>query len=114
MGCRVAVLLFRTAAHDAGRKMMPGGTSPLVARRQSAISSLRANATIMVFRVLARLSGGSARQTIAPGHCPFGISQNAKRIGSCRTGRGGGRFRRAQGHARAGVYLSSGEPVSPA
>ena len=58
MGCRVACLLLfqRTAAHDAGRKMMPGGTSPLVARRQSAISSLRANATIMVFRVLARLS----------------------------------------------------------
>ena len=35
---------------------MPSDTSPLVARRQSAMSSLRASATIIVLRVLARLS----------------------------------------------------------
>src|SRR5262249_19187546 len=43
-------------AYDAGRKTMPSDTSPLVARRQSAMSSLRASATIIVLRVLARLS----------------------------------------------------------
>jgi hypothetical protein len=47
---------LRTVTHDAGRKMTPWGTSPLVTRHHSAISSLRANATIIVLRVLARLS----------------------------------------------------------
>ena len=50
-------LLFRHAvAHDAGRNTTPCGTSPLVTRRQRAMSSLRASATIIVLRVLARPS----------------------------------------------------------
>ena len=47
---------FDVVAHDAGRKTMPSDTSPVVTRRQSAMSSLRASATIIVLRVLARLS----------------------------------------------------------
>jgi hypothetical protein len=48
--------LFRVAAHDAGRKTTPFGTSPVVTRRQRAMSSLRASATIIVLRVLPRPS----------------------------------------------------------
>lgn len=36
--------------------MTPAGTSPLVTKRESAISSLRANATIIVFRLPCALS----------------------------------------------------------
>jgi len=43
-------------AYDAGRKTMPSDTSPVAARRQSAMSSFRANATIIVLRVLPRPS----------------------------------------------------------
>jgi hypothetical protein len=43
-------------AHDAGRKTTPCGISPVVTRRQSAMSSLRASATIIVLRVLPRPS----------------------------------------------------------
>ncbi len=47
---------LRAVAHDAGRKTTPSGTSPVVTRRQSAMSSLRASATIIVLRVLLRPS----------------------------------------------------------
>ena len=40
------------ASRDAGRKMTPGGTSPVVTNLQSAMSSLRASATIRVLRFL--------------------------------------------------------------
>src|SRR5262245_26690363 len=43
-------------AYDAGRKAMPSDTSPVVARRQRAMRSFRANATIIVLRVLPRPS----------------------------------------------------------
>jgi hypothetical protein len=49
-------LSFRVVAHDAGRRTTPCGTSPIVTRRQRAISSLRASATIIVLRVLPRPS----------------------------------------------------------
>src|SRR5262249_12491966 len=39
---------FYSIAHAAGRNSTPSGTSPVVARRHSAISSLRASATIIV------------------------------------------------------------------
>ena len=48
--------LFRVFTHDAGRKTTPCGISPVVTRRQSAMSSLRASATIIVLRVLPRPS----------------------------------------------------------
>jgi hypothetical protein len=54
-GCSV-VLSSRAVAHDAGRKTTPCGTSPVVTRRQRAMSSLRASATIIVLRVLPRPS----------------------------------------------------------
>src|SRR6516225_7894919 len=45
-------LCLRSFGYDAGRRTMPSDISPVVTRRQSAMSSLRANATIIVLRVL--------------------------------------------------------------
>ena len=42
--------------HVAGRKTTPSNGSPVVTKRQSAMISLRASATIMVLRVPLRLS----------------------------------------------------------
>jgi hypothetical protein len=58
-GCqtvRPIVALLPSVVHDAGRNTTPCGTSPLVTNRQRAMSSLRASATIIVLRVLARPS----------------------------------------------------------
>jgi hypothetical protein len=58
-GRQAIVLLsfsFHVVAYDAGRKTMPSDTSPFVTRRQRAMSSFRANATIIVLRVLPRPS----------------------------------------------------------
>ena len=66
-GCHV-VLLFLVSpaiAHAAGRKMTPSGTSPVVTRRHSAMSSLRASATIIVLRVLPRPSAVRASNHFA-------------------------------------------------
>ncbi len=46
---------------DAGRKTTPSRGSPVVTKRQSAMISLRASATIMVLRVPIRLSAVRAR-----------------------------------------------------
>src|SRR6266481_4590308 len=46
---------------DAGRKMTPSSGSPTVTKRHSAMTSLRASATIMVLRVPIRLSAVRAR-----------------------------------------------------
>ena len=46
---------------DAGRKTTPSNGSPVVTKRQSAMISLRASATIMVLRVPLRLSAVRAR-----------------------------------------------------
>ena len=51
------MLLFQ----DAGRKTTPSSGSPVVTKRQSAMISLRASATIMVLRVPLRLSAVRAR-----------------------------------------------------
>jgi len=42
------------AFQPAGRRMTPSSSSPVVTKRQSPMSSLRARATIIVLRVLAR------------------------------------------------------------
>jgi len=57
-GCSSFLLLVCVGlAHAAaGRKMTPTGTSPMVTRRHSAMSSLRASATIMVLRMVRRPS----------------------------------------------------------
>src|SRR6516164_7181483 len=47
---------FAVVGYDSGRRTMRSDSSPVVTRRQSAISSLRANATIIVLRVLPRPS----------------------------------------------------------
>src|SRR5215831_8377651 len=39
---------FAVVGYDAGRRTMPSDSWPVVAKRQSAMSSLRANATIIV------------------------------------------------------------------
>src|SRR5690348_12390116 len=46
---------------DAGRKTTPSSGSPIVTKRQSAMISLRASATIIVLRVPIRLSAVRAR-----------------------------------------------------
>src|SRR5438067_12625168 len=46
---------------DAGRKTTPSSVSPVVTKRQSAMTSLRASATIIVLRVPLRLSAVRAR-----------------------------------------------------
>src|ERR1700737_951848 len=46
---------------DAGRKTTPSNGSPVVTKRQSAMTSLRASATIIVLRVPIRLSAVRAR-----------------------------------------------------
>jgi hypothetical protein len=52
----VPLLVCVGLAHAAGRKMTPTGTSPMVTSCHSAMSSLRASATIMVLRVVRRPS----------------------------------------------------------
>ena len=47
--------------YAAGRNITPSGISPVVAMRQSAMSSLRASATIIVLRVPLRPSAARAR-----------------------------------------------------
>src|SRR5207245_2539614 len=56
-------------AHAAGRNSTPSGTSPVVTRRHSAISSLRASATIIV--VLRAPLGPSVRVRY---HCASALS----------------------------------------
>ena len=62
-------MLFPEAFQPAGRKMTPSNVSPVVTKRQSAMSSLRASATIIVLRVPARLSAVRARY-----HCASALS----------------------------------------
>ena len=68
-GCLAAVLVFPAIAQAAGRKTTPSGTSPVVTRRHSAMSSLRASATIIVLRVLPRPSAVRASN-----HCARALS----------------------------------------
>jgi hypothetical protein len=62
-------MLFREAVQPAGRKMTPSNISPVVTKRQSAMSSLRARATIITLRVPARLSAVRARYYRANALC---------------------------------------------
>src|SRR3979409_773403 len=62
-------MLFPEAFQPAGRRMTPSNVSPVVTKRQSAISSLRARATIIVLRVPARLSAVRARYHCASALC---------------------------------------------
>jgi hypothetical protein len=56
-----AMLVPVSPFQDAGRKTTPSSGSPAVTKRQSAMISLRASATIMVLRVPLRLSAVRAR-----------------------------------------------------
>src|SRR6202040_4233863 len=53
---RIGKMLVPEVFQPAGRRMTPSNVSPVVTKRQSAMSSLRANATIIVLRVPRRLS----------------------------------------------------------
>jgi hypothetical protein len=57
----IAVVVPISSFQDAGRKTTPSSGSPVVTKRQSAMISLRASATIMVLRVPIRLSAVRAR-----------------------------------------------------
>lgn len=48
---RSFAILPGSRSHEAGRSTMPSGVTPVVTRRHSAMSSLRASATIIVLRV---------------------------------------------------------------
>src|SRR6202048_2699673 len=58
---RIGKMLVPEVFQPAGRRMTPSNVSPVVTKRQSAMSSLRANATIIVLRVPGRLSAERAR-----------------------------------------------------
>src|SRR3954470_8476615 len=95
----------------AGRSTTPRGTSPVVTSCHSAMSSLRASATIIVLRVAPRASAVRARY-----HCasPLSFWNIRKRQASCSMPR---RTRAlpalAKPFSRRRTPLSSGEPVSP-
>src|SRR3954453_370596 len=101
----------QTAAGIAERSNTPCGTSPVVTSFQSAMSSLRASATIIVLRVAPRASAVRARY-----HCASELSfwNIRKRQASCSMPR---RTRAlpalAKPFSRRRAPLSSGEPVSP-
>ena len=112
--CRQTPNPFRSScsfAHGIGRRATPAGTSPIVTKRQSAMSSLRANATIMVLRMLRALS------VRARYHCARALSfwNIRKRHASWIMPR---RTRAlpvlASPFCRRLLPLSSGEPVRPA
>jgi hypothetical protein len=54
-------LCCRPTGHVVGRSTTPSGTSPVVANRHNPMSSLRANATIIVLRVAPRRSAVRAQ-----------------------------------------------------
>ena len=58
---RIGKMLVPEVFQPAGRRMTPSNVSPVVTKRQSAMSSLRASATIIVLRVPRRLSAVRAR-----------------------------------------------------
>ena len=58
---RIGKMLVPEVFQPAGRRMTPSNVSPVVTKRQSAMSSLRASATIIVLRVPTRLSAVRAR-----------------------------------------------------
>src|SRR5260221_539253 len=69
----LSLLSFHAVVHDAGRNTTPCGTSPLVTRRQRAMSSLRASATIIVLRVLARKLLIALWRLVTRGEVPQGV-----------------------------------------
>ena len=91
---------------------MPSGITPSRTSRHSAISSLRARATIIVLRDRGAFSAG-AGDTIAPERCPSGTAGTARPAAARHAAP-------ARGHCRIGRSLSSrlivpllsGEPVT--
>jgi hypothetical protein len=68
--CRIGKkMLSRRPFQPAGRRMTPSKVSPVVTKRHSAMSSLRASATIIVLRVPRRLSAVRARYHCASALC---------------------------------------------
>ena len=58
---RAEGVILQRFVQPAGRRMTPSNVSPVVTKRQSAMSSLRARATIIVLRVPTRRSAVRAR-----------------------------------------------------
>jgi hypothetical protein len=70
---RVPMVCSQVLRYAAGRNEMPCGISPVVARRQSAMSSLRARATIMVLRAPLRPSAVRAWNHCASALCFWNV-----------------------------------------
>ena len=105
-------LSFCAVAHDAGRRTMPRGVSPVVTSCQRAMSSLRATATIIVLRVLPRPSAVRASNHWARALSFWNlIKRQANWIMPHRTQ---ALPARARPFSRRRLPLSSGEPVRPA
>jgi hypothetical protein len=66
---RIGKMLVPEVFQPAGRRMTPSNVSPVVTKRQSPMSSLRANATIIVLRVPGRRSAVRARYHCASALC---------------------------------------------
>ena len=95
-------MLFQ-GVQPAGRRMTPSKVSPVVTKRQSAMTSLRTSATIMVLRVPLRCRR-CGRDTTMPARSPSETSESARRVGSCCGGPGRCRLWRA--FVRAGARRS--------
>jgi hypothetical protein len=108
----VSPVLFSAIGHDAGCKTTPSGGSPVVTRRHSAISSLRASATIIVLRVVPRSSVVRARNQQAR---PLSFwNWRNRQANSIMPRRTRALPARARPFSRRRLPLSSGAPVSPA
>ncbi len=108
----VVLLLLSAVDSHAGRNTTPCGTSPVVANRHSAMRSLRASATIIVLRVLARPSAGRASNHLARALSFWNLrNRQANWIMPHRTR---ALPARARPFSRRRLPLSSGEPVRPA
>src|ERR1700751_5078138 len=108
----LSLLSFHAVVHDAGRNTTPCGTSLLVTRRQRAMSSLRARATIIVLRVLARPSAVRAANHWARALVFWTLTKRqASWIMPLRTRT---LPARARPRSRRRLPLSSGEPVRAA
>src|SRR6201988_3610367 len=108
----LSLLFFHAVVYDAGRTRTPCGISPLVSRRQRAMSSLRPSATIIVLRVLARPSAVRAANHWARALFFWNLTKRqASWIMPLRTRT---LPARARPRSRRRLPLSSGEPVRPA
>src|SRR5580700_2584992 len=108
----LSFLDLESAAHSAGRSLTPSGTSPVVTRRHSAISSLRASATIIV--VLRAPLGPSVRVRYQRASALSFWNTRKRHANWISPRRTRALPALARPFSRRFKPLSSGDPVSPA